>query len=228
MSRTRAKRSVRSPFVVTLAAAATIVAAGCGARVDGVTSDAGADTQPIECPSSEPSNGGACSGEMSCSYGNCYGMATTTAQCRNGEWQVMNLSCNPPPPECPRTEPAVGSACRYYGPGSCNYPDRCLSGAMKSFSCISGTWTSEMAPVLAACPTTPPVEGSSCADCAGRYPSTCVYEWCGSYPSRESKCDPVTKTWSTRWASCNPPPPDVDGGFGPMETGPDDPSEPMP
>jgi hypothetical protein len=203
---------------MTLAAAAALLAPGCGARVDGVTSDAGTDApqpQPSGCPSSEPANGASCSSEITCNYGNCYGTPTTTAMCRNGEWQVIEATCNPPPPECPRTEPDPSAPCSFFGSG-CTYPDRCLPGATKKYTCSGAKWLVEISTVIAACPTTPPLDGASCADCAGRYPDTCVYEYCGSYPSREAICNPVTKTWSSRWSSCNPPPP-WDSGPGPED-----------
>jgi hypothetical protein len=224
MSRPRAKRPVRTPFVVTLAAAATILAPACGGRVDGApTTDAGDDTQqPAGCPTSTPNQGESCSGDISCMYEpNSCGFGTT-ATCQGGQWSVMRMSCNPPPPtpSCPATEPEPGSPCWQQLPGGCTYADRCLPGQTVVSYCDNGQWSSSFVEMLVACPSTAPVDGTSCAECAGRYPSSCAYEYCGMYPSREAQCDPITKTWRTLWTSCNPPPPD--GGWWGEDTGPAD------
>lgn len=212
MSRQRAKRPVRNPFVVTLAAATALLTPGCGARVDGAPTGDTKKEQSSECPAAEPTHLAPCSGDLSCNYGDCGGSATTTAHCESGHWQVMRSSCNPPPPDwCPPSAPASGSSCFSEGQW-CEYMDRCVPSGQVSFTCKSGRWQGSFMTPTAACPTTPPVDGTSCAECAGRYPETCVYEYCGTYPSREAICNPVTKTWSTRWSSCNPPPPDVDAG----------------
>lgn len=207
-----AKRPVRSPFVVTLAAAAALLTPGCGARVDGGAGPGPVDPQP-ECPATTPVHGSTCSGELSCNYADtfCGSSAGTTAFCESGKWSVASATCNPPPPDCPYEEPTAGSACGYWGGRDCTYPDRCRSGfdSKNSYVCEDGKWAVRLGHAYAWCPPTQPVDGTSCADCAAHITGSCVYEYCGSTPSRESSCDPITRTWRSLALSCNPPPPDA-------------------
>ena len=96
-----------------------------------------------------------------------------------------------------------------------------------SFVCVSGVWQGTGAPDgPVACPASAPVLGSSCAACAGRWPTDCDYgPLCNGMLTTVAICDNATSTWSVSQATCNPPatydggPPDasVDG---PSEDGP--------
>lgn len=62
---------------------------------DATTGDAGdAATDASACPPTAPS--GACTGTLTCGYGDCFGAHTTFATCTDGMWQVSVRSCNPP------------------------------------------------------------------------------------------------------------------------------------
>lgn len=218
------KRSVRSPFVSTVAMttfASATLALGCGGKVDGdrvPTSnppgyvDGGPDGQDPACPATLPKFGDACSEEgKSCSYGystdEC--MNPISSLCVRGQWQTTASSCNPPPPpiKCPVSEPFDGATCSSWG--TCSYPDKCPSapaGEMRIYDC-SGSWHLEEVgspTYVASCPGTPPANGAPC-ECAGHLPPSCDYDDCGGYPTTSAKCDPATRTWSVMRTSCNPP-----------------------
>lgn len=53
------------------------------------------------CPATRPVDGSSCTGcGTHCTYGDCYGTPTVDALCNatTGTWQVVETSCNPPPP----------------------------------------------------------------------------------------------------------------------------------
>jgi hypothetical protein len=141
------KKRPRSPFVVTLSAAAMLGACG-GATVsgnpappefDGGVADGG---NPLGCPTTAPTaNACALQDGSTCSYGaGCY---PSQYVCEQGQWQ-RRIS-NPPAPMCPTTEPAPGAAC-----DACQYPStlRCtyVTGTCQGqpiqgeIDCVAGKW----------------------------------------------------------------------------------------
>lgn len=210
---------MRSPFVLTVAAA-TSVLGGCGARVEtgspateGV--DAGPDgriepPRPVDCPASAPRRGTPCLTNETCNYGDCDGMATETAQCVRGSWEVRITSCNPPPPVCPEAEPTAGTPCQGGAFGSCTYGGSCGENARVYYQCIAARWQRSGRPT--SCPTARPRHGDECARCFGDLTAVCEYDPCGSSMSTQATCDAKTGRWVVQTASCNPPPPPVDAG----------------
>jgi hypothetical protein len=58
-------------------------------------------TTTSACPATRPVHGSSCGGcAAHCTYGDCYGTPTIDALCdaTTGTWQVVETSCNPPPP----------------------------------------------------------------------------------------------------------------------------------
>jgi hypothetical protein len=94
-----------------------------------------------------------------------------------------------------------------------------------TFVCTSGVWQGTGAPDgPVACPASAPTSGSSCAACAGRWPSECDYgPLCFGNLTTTAICDSATGTWSLSESSCNPPG-FYDGGGAP-DAGVDGPSE---
>lgn len=211
----RPKKPVRSPFVVT--AALAVLGVGCGSRIESTPSDGGPGSG---CPATEPERGGACVGDVTCSYNPC---RTQIATCTAGRWELTAGSCNPPPPSCPDKQPKIGDACSSdaVGWGGCSWADAC-TGSTVSMICSGARWTSVGPPVPAVkCPAVVPVDGTSCAACLGRWPDRCEYSagLCGSIPMTTfSSCDATTKVWRNSVTTCNPPPP-MDAGP-PAEAGP--------
>lgn len=59
---------------------------------------------PPKCPETKPVDGSTCTAEdgpaapYQCTYDDCAGTPSTTATCKDGTWNVVTMSCNPPPP----------------------------------------------------------------------------------------------------------------------------------
>jgi hypothetical protein len=107
-----------------------------------------------ECPDEAPKEGDPCSEvEAHCSYGDCEGTPTITADCievtinEGGpldlHWSVSEVSCNPPPlPLCPETPPEDDTAC-VTPELFCQYNNQpeCGAGAWTvDASCTEGRW----------------------------------------------------------------------------------------
>jgi hypothetical protein len=166
-----ARRTLRASFVVTVASGA-LVGLGCSSTVtptpDGqVQGDANPPSDVLQidisnpplgvdvpdaaiasCPAATPMSGSACDPSLSrtCSYGDCLGRPTIEARCAGGVWQVLESSCNPPPPDagpppevCPATAPTPDSPCTYTGPG-CTY-GMCPPSSTTFAMCVSGRWS---------------------------------------------------------------------------------------
>lgn len=145
-------RKLRSPFVVTVAVAATTALAasstGCGANVVPNTCDGSAcnDVQaPSQCPASPPAQNSPCMPNgLSCSYNlnpnnDSCGVRPFQFFCNNGVWQGGISTCNPPPPMCPATMPANGAPC--VGVLSCQYTMNTPCGPIPvPAMCTSGQW----------------------------------------------------------------------------------------
>ncbi|XXY50663.1 hypothetical protein WME91_05915 [Sorangium sp. So ce269] len=194
------RKVLRAPFIVTVAAAASLAGAvalpGCDPTVQGGS-----------CPEEEPERGSSCEADdLSCDYiDSCdnpigYG-------CVGGAWQVESeMSCNPPPPpggSCPEEEPERGSSCEA-DDLSCDYIDSCDNPI--GYGCVDGAWQveSEVSCNPPECPAEMPATGSACWEigvgCAYGGPPDCpdpTIVTCGE-----------DGTWSVTVAvSCNPPPP---------------------
>lgn len=207
MAMQKKRKVLRAPFIVTVAAAASLAGAvalpGCDPTVEGGS-----------CPEEIPERGSSCEADdLSCEYiDSCdnpigYG-------CVDGAWQVeAEMSCNPPPPpECPAEMPATGSACwqlgagcAYNGPPDCPDPTIVTCGE-------DGTWSVTVAvscnPPPPACPEELPADGDPCEAGIG----TCGFMMptgCGPMPV-DGECVLQGDAW--RWqvheAFCNPPPPE--------------------
>jgi hypothetical protein len=223
------KRRLRAPFVATVAAAATALLPGCGGKAAGEPSsgdggaEAGPEAGPSQCPPTQPTNGSPCSGHLFC--GDACGVPYGPVECVNGSWVQGAGGCNPPAPlPCPTTEPSPGTSCSNAAGQICSYPDEC-TGMNVAFTCVSGLWQGAGAPdgpVL--CPSSVPPQGSSCAACAGRWPSDCNYgPDCNGSPTQTAVCDGTSGTWNILVSSCNPPPPPIEAG--PPDAAVDGPSE---
>ena len=161
------KRPLRSPFVVTLGAAALL--GGCGGRIDGggdpppqpsyhgnppaqVFADSGADAAwtcdscnpPVPvCPAQPPSASDTCdlANGSSCDWGGA--CDATSAVCEDGRW--LFASNNPPAPICPATAPVAGDDCSALclpAGFSCEFSVvDCPFPATWTAACASGVWT---------------------------------------------------------------------------------------
>ncbi len=105
------------------------------------------DAAPTMCPAAAPLRGSACTAgasALTCNYGDCFGSPTITARCVAGAWDLLEVSCNPPPDvpvvtdatadaasdtasdtaadasPCPDAEPADGAVCTVPG-ATCMY-----------------------------------------------------------------------------------------------------------
>lgn len=177
------RKTLRSPFVVTFAAGAATLAAGCGSTITPPSADASvvSDREPEPdvvitnpppppgvCPATPPTVGEPCRPLLgptgTCRYGlirmcGAYPQYNEFA-CSDGRWITAIATCNPPPPDA--------------GPSPC--------------------------------PTDPPAAGAYCTGSA-----TCSYDSCQNPRSiGYARC--TGSAWELGYASCNPPPPPVDAG----------------
>ncbi len=217
----RKKRPLRSPFVMTFAAAAT-TAIACGGQVEGPEKKNPEDTRGTtsvpnadSCPSVAPAGGASCALPASqvCTYGNCYGVAITRVQCSSARtWQVVEATCNPPPPPmnaCPRTEPKAGASCATFADLQCVYNgSRCNEAGgyepERHYSCGSGVWVAQPAPEcvppVPTCPSSPPNDGARCTG-----DLVCPYGDCYGSPTTTARCSTQAGRWSVFTSTCNPP-----------------------
>ena len=224
------KKALVAPLVVlaviALAAASTL---GCDGKAQGSGlyggtsggttsgSSTGGDPPPDRTCTSQTQPGDGCprAGE-----GTCYSSSGTLI-CVDGVWGLdpttIDFPPPPPPPFCPSFEPVEGQACFTPGIG-CSYFDTCQdrpngSYGSRSWLCsdYGSTWRRQD-PYIARCPSVRPINGESCADCAGSYPAQCTYfDGSGCGPAIVS-CDPKTQSWSQLPSPCPPP---LDAGAGP-------------
>ena len=227
------KQALLTPFVVCAVIAGVAASTvGCDGKAHGtdlyggtsggatssIGSTSGGDPSPDRTCTSQTQPGDGCprAGEGTCYSG--YG----TLLCVDGQWGIdpTTIDYPPPPPRpsCPPYEPAEGQACSSPRTG-CSYDDACAdrpngSRGSRSWLCngYGGTWQRQD-PYLARCPSVRPVNGASCADCAGSYPAQCTYfDGSGCGPAIVT-CDPKTQSWSRIVTPCPPPP--LDAGAGP-------------
>ncbi|WP_437736320.1 hypothetical protein [Sorangium sp. So ce1335] len=212
------RRALRAPFIVTVAAAASVAGAvalpGCDITV----------VQGGGCPEQMPERESSCDAvDLSCAYvDGCDNPIGYT--CVDGAWQVESeVSCNPPPPEeecpgpvcnppppppaCPDEMPKRGSRCNAVDL-ACAYVDGCDNPI--GTRCVDGAWQVESEvscnppPPEEDCPSWMPDTGTACSqigmDCVYGDPGDCLEPpimTCGD-----------DGTWvMTRDEYCNPPPP---------------------
>lgn len=151
------------------------------------------------CPALAPGQGQPCSvpAHHVCGYGNCDGVPTTQAACREGHWSVVTVSCDRPTP-CPDVEPSVGDVCESgWGEPQCAYA-ACDGGAAITYGCANDRWKVARPCPGSSCPATEPPLGASCP-----YPGErCEYHTCEDGVSKLTlEC---LNFWSARGARCNP------------------------
>jgi hypothetical protein len=186
------------------------------------TPDVGGDV-PTTCPATDPTVGAPCALTTTtyCDYSKCdaTGGHGKAYQCVDGRWTDAPVpSCNPPP-VCPTTEPLPGTPCTTGGFGDCSYADTCplrpptASPADTDLLACAGSWHFVSTDYALPCPSSLPVEGTSCrCGVHSTYAGPCDY--CAF--SKGADCDPTTGTWHVSPIVCNPPFPDggVDGSSG--------------
>ncbi|KYF83287.1 hypothetical protein BE20_36045 [Sorangium cellulosum] len=198
------RKVLRTPFVVTVAAAASFAGAVALPGCDPTVHDG-------SCPEERPEEGSSCDADdVSCTYSGVCGDDSFRFTCVDGAWQLgIDPTCNPPPPTCPDERPEAGSSCTAGGL-ACSYLDDCDNPI--DYTCVGGAW--QMGPEMScnppppACPEATPEDGAPCAGGLG----TCGYMMptgCGPMPI-DAACVLEGDTW--RWqvheVFCNPPPPE--------------------
>jgi hypothetical protein len=144
------------------------------------------------------------------------------AICVDGAWQPTTTSGGDCVSPCPRSKPAVGSACGIHK--LCSYEDECPSHPAhyrEGFECTKGKWQRSGGDYTVPCPREPPVEGESCAACAAHYFDSCDYGSCRGQPSTTASCDARTGRWNVTTTPCDPipHPPPVDAGLDAVDAG---------
>lgn len=140
------------------------------------------DATPTMCPAAAPVRGSACTAgttALTCNYGDCFGSPTIMARCTAGAWDLLEVSCNPPP-DVPMVTDATADAA----------------------SDAANDTTSDSAADASRCPDAEPADGAACASPG----VTCMYGMCGPTGGRQTQasCD-STGRWSTATLICNPP-----------------------
>jgi hypothetical protein len=212
------RASLRRPFVVTVATVAGAIAVpACGGSIEGVGGDqdtrlTGNPPPPEACPTAEPKKGEACRlpAGTECGYHDCGGVPAMTATCgADSRWDIMHVSCNPPPPPeaCPTDKPLAGDFCNVDPAATCGYDD-CDGAPSTTAVCTNYQWeitslSCNPPPPPEDCPQAKPVAGDAC----NLDPTeACEYGDCMGTPTITAMCKP-DKTWQVLEMSCNPPPP---------------------
>lgn len=140
------------------------------------TQDGG--NEPLTCPTTAPTTGTACEGELDCYYGE-HGDCTSGPGgvefhhiCKDNTWVRATVGSCPPPEAgaaCPTSIPSSGSACE--GNLSCSYgehADCAPRGEHYRHVCAGGTWTrvtyGSCLPESFNCPFEIPEDGASCSE----------------------------------------------------------------
>ena len=146
------------------------------------------------CPPTAPTMGNACSPSgMQCNYDPCGMYHRTYADCRDGRWNVMSATCNPPVP----TDSAVTDVST----------DAVVERDTTPVTDVPPTPDLGNPPPPVMCPPSAPTTGASCASPGQR----CNYGPCGMYFTTYAECTSAG-AWQVNEASCNPPPPTDAGG----------------
>lgn len=203
------RSTLRQAFVVT--AGAVTIGGGC---VSVPFDDAA-------CPQAQPAADSACADVgMKCPYRDECGSAYS-ATCGSQGWTIewSNVSCNPPPPQCP-ARPTPGTPCLELGM-SCHHDNQDPIDACDQqgfwVTCTESGWSRQsidcdQTPVCCdppVCPVVLPIDGEICepqSGTSGEYPFGCSYEVptdCGpQYASAD--CVPDIATQQMVWAVVMP------------------------
>lgn len=193
-----AKRALRAPIVITVAGAGMLLGTtGCDSENENECGgDVACNPPSAECPTNEPNASDGCDSGLVCKYGDCGGVPTRTFTCKGGAWEVMEMSCNPPPPECPAEVPAAESACNLPSFRECGY-DFCMGMThlpTTSARCIDGQWNVQHGacnPPPPECPAERPAAGSACTLPNG---FECGFGECNGEPIDKAYC--TNGAWS--------------------------------
>lgn len=131
----------------------------CNDKAEWYCSATCAEDAGTACPTTMPTEGASCSSAAPrCTYKNVCDKVDT-ALCVASTWQVFVGRC-PPPPECPRDPPVLGSACDRAL--KCPYPNKC--GVVFEAVCDGRSWFVEhpMPCPNEGCPLTAPTAGTPC------------------------------------------------------------------
>mgnify|MGYP001359263259 CR=1 FL=1 len=202
----RRRRAAPSTLLAVAVLAGPVLAVACSSRQAGdpffEVPPEPTFRNPRSCPS-QPAAGGACDGNIVCTYQPCARDNITRLECTAGKWAVTRTApcVTPPLPECPSQEPIEGETCKATT-GKCYFPDTCIdrprtgSASARAWTCPSGTWRLTTSRYTARCPVLAPADGSSCESCGPFYPELCSYRGC------EAKCDLSTSRWSAVGSFC--------------------------
>jgi hypothetical protein len=154
--------------------------------------------------SSCPELGQTCGQLDECGYGQ-------QAVCTSDGWVInwydpgpdecgCGVDCPPPPPTCPDTQPADGSACSDEG-ATCQYGDPSCNEAGADATCTGGAWSvSQYGPAcVLTCPAALPVAGTPCDGCC--LASDCAYLDATGCPIQIA-CE--NGVWVTSATQCTP------------------------
>lgn len=203
MANQRKRKVLRAPFIVTVAATATVV---------GVAVLPGCESVVVRCPASPPEAGSRCSEEgQSCSFGENGCGAPIEYTCRSGAWQDGTATCDRSQPACPASPPEPSSRCGDEGQ-SCSFGDDGCGGLIE-YTCRGGVWQDDTAtcnPPPVECPVSLPDEGSPCFERGVQ----CTYKDSTCEGETVATCD-ADGTWMVEAQGCDPPPcPEVLPGQG--------------
>lgn len=116
-----------------------VAIAACAVRTEG-QSGSKLEDNPVECPTSAPREGEACSesSSLNCEYGECHAGTLVHASCRDHKWTLNSPEDCPSLPEakpsaCPKHTPAHGSFCVQVNT-SCTY-GKCENGFVTEAYC---------------------------------------------------------------------------------------------
>ncbi|MBI2388144.1 MAG: hypothetical protein HYV09_00895 [Deltaproteobacteria bacterium] len=179
--------SIRRPSITSLASLALAALGAFGAASCHMEMDRDYDVEPP--PPYDPCGGGPCYPPYPYDSGPVDTGADLGADTAN-------------PADCPKTEPAIGSACSTKS--TCAYENLCPLIPIETnyYSCDSGKWSfgSKLLDGPISCPKDTPRDGQACG-CAMYLPSKCSYTAaCGL---ADAVCDGATQKWSVKSPTCS-------------------------
>jgi hypothetical protein len=190
------KRALKSPFVMTVAASASLLA--CSGSADtGLTGNGTGSA----LSTNQPAGGGAAAPTAPAPT---TPAPTATAPAPTVTGTVTSHNPPPPPPTCPTSQPEAGSPC---ADGLvCSFPSgNACPGPTATCDPNTKTWMFSITscnPPPPICPDQMPADGASC-DVA----MTCRYPQGVACGGVFAACDPIGKKWQLGTQSCNPPAP---------------------
>lgn len=207
-------RRLSSPFLTTIATAATLIAgAGCGTTVvfegsdgaggqgattgqggsgaQGGTGQGGSGGGQTPCPADAPAHGSPCSGGATCKYP-LVPCGEAVAICDGSTWEVLTepYECNPPP--CPIDKPADGAFCPNILDGQiCAYTsDWPCPDIPVDAICDNGQWKVNE-PLCNPPPPQPCQDYSDPNLCEGDPSCRWIVPGCGANPLDDAQCFPA-------------------------------------